>query len=253
MKRYKTYLALEVTPSTLPEFTVARVRETRKCPICGYTWAVTQRLPDSIGWQFDVPFEMLIIRPGESRSGAHRVELLTDVGFLPTGLPREFVALGSFRLLPAKFALTEKPIAVFNLNYPFAHDVAVLGTITPDAFPHLPHTRICGRCVRQRLREQPDYVQGRLFIRKERRWVFQRAGVSVHQTAAEEIEVQFFNHNIKFTHGLLYVRRDMASLYLFAVGRAYISSPDHPGQDIVLTGPGEYNLFHPAPRRGAVD
>jgi|GEM_PF-2219904 len=253
-------LALDISPGGA-YFVAARIREVRQCP-CGFKWAVVQELPCSVRWRYGERVEMVIIRQGRSRTGRHWVELHDNDSVLSTGCYQEFVALGDFTLVPRELALyllydlygnKGRILAVFRDHEPyFYHEVAVVGVPDMSRFPKVPLTRECGRCVRQRLRTQPDYVQGHLFIKKERQWVFPRAGVSVWSTADEEMVVDFFNHSIRFANGSLFVRRDMASLYLHKDGRAYISSPDHPGKDIYL-GPGEYNLFHPCPHRRGVD
>jgi len=236
--------------------TVARVRDTLRCPVCNYTWAVVQELPTEVGWRQrgreERPFDAIIVQPGQSRSGLHYVEIVCDDldGFLPTGRGKEFIACGEFFVVPAELASWlcpgQQPIIRFRADRPFAHEAIVVGKVDPALLPK-PWEKECGRCFRERIAREADYQQGNLFVKREPCRLSPRAdGVETVRAREERAQARFFNHDILMTWATSLQRGDIASLNVLSGGEVIISSPDHPGEDIIL-GPGEYNLYHPWP------
>jgi len=244
--RHPTYLALLINKWGA-KITVACVWGVRQCPTCGYKWAIVQQVPYQGPWQYGQKYQMLI-----SRVEPPYVELAYPCGegywgWLPTGRPHEFVALGEFRLMPALFPRKEIARVTFKDQLIILHDIAVVGDMKPELFPE-PWEKVCGRCFREDIRNSPEYTQGSLYIKAGSRLACGAHGGQTFWAGEEEVEVAFFNHAIRFHRGSLTIRGDIATLWLDYKGEAKITSPDHPGKDIVLQGVASYNLYHPYPR-----
>jgi len=242
--------------------TVARVRDTLRCPVCNYTWAVVQELPTEVGWRQrgreERPFDAIIVQPGQSRSGLHYVEIVTDDldGFLPTGRGGELIACGEFFVIPAELKTwifpELQPLVKFRADHPFAHEALVVGKVDPTLFPQA-WEKECGRCFRERIAREADYRQGHLYIKSEPCRLRPYAdGSETVRAYDSEARAHLFNHEIIFRLGTLVRRGNIASLDVWPNGRARITSPDHPGEVIILE-PGEYNMYHPWPRWGNGD
>jgi len=244
--RHPTYLALLINKWGA-KITVASVWGVRQCPTCGYKWAIVQQVPYQGPWQYDQKYQMLIVHPGDG------VEISGACGegywgWLPTGRPHEFVALGNFELMPAQFPRKEIAWVTFRDQLIIFHEIAVIGDMKPELFPEA-WAKECGRCFREALRNSPEYTQGNLYIKAGGRLACGALGAQTFWAGEEEVEVAFFNHTIRFHRGSLTIRGDIATLWLDYKGEAKITSPDHPGKDIVLTGFAHYDMYHPWPSR----